>query len=111
MIRVEVVYSPAPGRVESAALDLPPGALLGDALRACAGPQGWLTRWGVDVAQADTGVWGRRQPETHRLRDGDRVEIYRPLQCDPKEARRRRQQKTQDSKRTPSLSRAAPAAG
>ena len=28
------------------------------------------------------------------LRDGDRVEMYRPLQCDPKESRRRRQRLT-----------------
>lgn len=35
-------------------------------------------------------VWGRRRPLEHRLRDGDRVEVCRPLQSDPKEARRLR---------------------
>ena len=37
------------------------------------------------------GVWGRLKPAGYLLRDGDRVEVYRPLQVDPMEARRRRQ--------------------
>ena len=36
------------------------------------------------------GVYGRRVALDHLLADGDRVEIYRPLRVDPKEARRRR---------------------
>lgn len=36
------------------------------------------------------GIFGKSVPAGHRLRDGDRVEIYRPLKMDPKEARRRR---------------------
>ena len=38
----------------------------------------------------DAGLWGRRQPGSTVLQDGDRVEAYRPLRCDPKEARRLR---------------------
>jgi putative ubiquitin-RnfH superfamily antitoxin RatB of RatAB toxin-antitoxin module len=34
------------------------------------------------------GVWGRRVDALHRLRPGDRVEIYRPLRIDPRAARR-----------------------
>ena len=41
------------------------------------------------------GVWGRVQPLDHVLRDGDRVELYRPLTVDPKEARRLRYKKQQ----------------
>jgi uncharacterized protein len=33
------------------------------------------------------------------LRDGDRVEIYRPLLTDPKERRRRRAAQCEDAKR------------
>ena len=36
------------------------------------------------------GVFGRTQPADARARDGDRIEIYRPLLVDPKEARRHR---------------------
>jgi sulfur carrier protein len=37
-----------------------------------------------------TGVWGRKQPPDHVLRQGDRVELYRALKVDPKVARRER---------------------
>ncbi|WP_431024967.1 RnfH family protein [Halomonas sp. H5] len=42
--------------------------------------------------RAPLGIFGKalRQPEAQALREGDRVEIYRPLQVDPKTARRRR---------------------
>lgn len=36
------------------------------------------------------GVFSRRIDASRVLRDGDRVEIYRPLQLDPMAARRRR---------------------
>jgi putative ubiquitin-RnfH superfamily antitoxin RatB of RatAB toxin-antitoxin module len=36
------------------------------------------------------GVFSRRVLPDDTLRDGDRVEIYRPLTLDPKDARRRR---------------------
>ena len=36
------------------------------------------------------GVFSRRVSPDDTLRDGDRVEIYRPLTIDPKDARRRR---------------------
>jgi hypothetical protein len=35
------------------------------------------------------GIFGRVVPSTQLLRPGDRVEIYRPLRADPREARRR----------------------
>ncbi len=41
----------------------------------------------VDSAVA-FGVWGKARPLEFVLRDGDRVEIYRALQADPKDARR-----------------------
>jgi len=36
----------------------------------------------------DLGIFGRVVQESHALRPGDRVEIYRPLTADPREARR-----------------------
>jgi len=36
------------------------------------------------------GIYGRVVPPDHRLRPGDRVEIYRRLKADPRETRRRR---------------------
>ena len=36
------------------------------------------------------GIFSRKAELDHRLRDGDRIEIYRPLIADPKESRRAR---------------------
>ena len=43
-----------------------------------------------DVAELECGVWGRKVELDHVLRADDRVELYRPLQVDPKVARRER---------------------
>ena len=43
---------------------------------------------GPDTLQA--GVWGKIRSRDYPLRDGDRVEIYRELKADPKDARRDR---------------------
>ena len=44
----------------------------------------------IDVGACPVGIWGRHAHLDDLLRDRDRVEIYRPLQVDPKEARRAR---------------------
>jgi putative ubiquitin-RnfH superfamily antitoxin RatB of RatAB toxin-antitoxin module len=41
-------------------------------------------------APAGIGIFGRSVTLATRLRDGDRIELYRPLQVDPKDLRRRR---------------------
>jgi len=40
--------------------------------------------------QPRLGVWGKACDAARILRDNDRIELYRPLQADPKEARRQR---------------------
>jgi putative ubiquitin-RnfH superfamily antitoxin RatB of RatAB toxin-antitoxin module len=42
----------------------------------------------VQLESARIGIWNRLCRADTRLHDGDRVEIYRPLLVDPKEARR-----------------------
>ena len=86
LIRVELAYSPAPRQVLSAALELPAGSTVADALEG----SGWLALHGLALDSLRCGVWGRVTPLDHVLRDGDRVELYRPLTVDPKEARRLR---------------------
>lgn len=55
----------------------------------------------VDVWRAPLGIFSRKLdgvqqplPEEYVLQPGDRVEIYRPLEIDPKQARRRRAART-----------------
>jgi len=42
------------------------------------------------------GIFGRRLDEKAALREGDRIELYRPLLADPKQARRRRAEKQKE---------------
>ena len=44
----------------------------------------------IDLAVNKVGVFGKATALNATLNDGDRVEIYRPLIADPKEARKRR---------------------
>lgn len=43
---------------------------------------------GQDLSNFKLGVWGRPVEHDYKVRDGDRIEIYRPLKIDPREARR-----------------------
>lgn len=86
VLAIEVVYCPCPGECERIALQMSPGATLADALRA----SGLLERHGMTPDIARVGIWSKVQPPDAVLRDHDRVEIYRPLTVDPKEARRLR---------------------
>ncbi len=46
---------------------------------------------GIDPpADLEIGVWGRKIMPDHVLDNGERIEFYRPLRCDPKAARRAR---------------------
>ena len=49
----------------------------------------------IDLARAGLGIFGRVVAPDTPLRDGDRVEIYRPLIADPKQGRRERAQRAQ----------------
>ena len=86
-ISVEVIHSPAPRRTERVALQLPSGSTVADALAACGLP---LQLAPQEATEPDCGVWGRRVPLSHPLRERDRVEVYRPLIVNPKESRRLR---------------------
>ncbi len=85
-IRVSVVHA-EPERVFEAELSLPGGATVAEAIEASGIRD---ARPDVEIRDDRIGVFARRVRLDTRLRDGDRVEIYRPLKIDPKEARRKR---------------------
>ncbi len=87
-LAVTVVFSPRASATDEVALELPVGATVADALRA-SGLE--LRHRGLGGGRSPIGVWGRPCARDTALRDGDRVEIYRPLVVDAKEARRLRQ--------------------
>ncbi len=83
-IRIRLAFA-GPEWQGEMALELPAGSSIEDAIRA----SGIGARIDANaVATAACGIWGRQKPRDHVLREGDRVEIYRPLQADPKDARR-----------------------
>lgn len=92
-MRIEVVYSPAPRRVERVELELPEGSTVAEAIAASGLPQRHAELEAARGAPGGVGVWGQACAPSQVLRDGDRVEIYRALQVDPKEARRLRQRR------------------
>lgn len=86
-IHVTVACSPAAREVWEAALTLPAGSTVRQALQA----SGIFERFpDLDPGQAGVGVWGRKATPQQALREHDRVEVYRPLRVDPKVARRER---------------------
>ena len=76
-----------PQRQEVVELELPEGATVADAVAAARLHERFA---GIDAAALETGVWSRPRPPGTVLRDGDRVELYRPLQADAKAQRRAR---------------------
>jgi len=45
---------------------------------------------GLAVADMTVGIWGKPVSRDSAVNAGDRVELYRPLEIDPREARRQR---------------------
>ena len=85
-MKVEVVYA-LPEAVDAVSVSLPAGASLRDAVVA----SGLLERHaGIQLEKQAFGIFGRRASLETRLTEGDRVEVYRALALDPKEARRQR---------------------
>ena len=85
-IRVEVVYAlrDAQTLIE---LEVEAGTTALEAIRR----SGVLERHPeISAVRGRVGVFGKRVELDAPLRDGDRVELYRPLLADPKEKRRQR---------------------
>jgi len=83
-IEVEVVFA-LPGRQSLLALVVKTGATVAEVVRA-SGLE--ATFPGCGIEQLAVGIWGRKVARDYVVKQGDRVELYRPLALDPKEARR-----------------------
>ena len=83
-ISVEVVFA-RPDKQSLVEVCVDDGTTVGEAIAAS----------GLDAAFPDivlnelpVGIWGRLAERSTTVRSGDRIEIYRPLELDPKSARR-----------------------
>jgi len=105
---ITLVQACAPSQVQEWRLQVPAGTTLGQALQLAFGPAGALRAaapadtadaadtteaWLQAAAAGEVGVWGRVEPASTPLHDGDRIERYRALRVDPKTARRERYRK------------------
>lgn len=91
MITIEVAYA-TPKRQLILSVDVSTGTTMVEAVRA----SGILREFPeIDMASVKMGVWGKteKDPATRIMQTGERIEIYRPLLIDPKEARKNRASK------------------
>ena len=83
-ISIEVVYAER-DRQLLLSLEVAAGTTAGQAIERSALRQRFPD---VDFSAAPLGVWGQPVERGQRLKNGDRVEVYRPLEMDPRAARR-----------------------
>ncbi len=85
-VAVEVVLA-TPARQVLLAVKVEAGATVEDAIAA----SGIAARFPeLAVEEMAVGIWGKPVGRESTVAGGDRIEIYRPLEIDPREARRQR---------------------
>jgi len=86
MIRVSVAVA-FPEFQEVIELELADGSTVADAIAASRADPRFAS---LEMGAMKAGIWSREAGIETVLREGDRVELYRALKADPKDARRRR---------------------
>jgi putative ubiquitin-RnfH superfamily antitoxin RatB of RatAB toxin-antitoxin module len=85
-INVEIAYA-LPDKQAIVAVEVSPGTTALEAAQ----QSGIVERFeGLSLDGAKLGIFGKAVPVTHVMSAGERVEIYRPLEADPKEVRKAR---------------------
>ena len=84
VLTVEVVFA-TPERQELVSVEVTAGSTVGDAIRKSRLAERFPDH---DLGQCKTGIWGEPVTTDRAVREGDRIELYRPLAIDPREARR-----------------------
>jgi putative ubiquitin-RnfH superfamily antitoxin RatB of RatAB toxin-antitoxin module len=94
-VKIEVAYAASTGEQVVVSFDILAGSTVEHAIRV----SGILDRFPHIDLRADTvGIFGQRASLEDTVFNGDRIEIYRPLVVDPKQARRRRAGQTRKRK-------------
>lgn len=83
LINIEVAYA-LPAQQYLFALQVPKGTTAEQAIGLSP-----LLKEQPDVEIEQIGIFSRPVPKDTLLREGDRVEVYRPLKADPRERRRK----------------------
>ncbi len=95
MPRIEVAYA-LPEQQRLTSLDVPEGTSVREAAGLAKMDEFFPD---LDVSKAKLGIFGKLvpKPEQQLVKEGDRVEIYRPLLADPKRARAERAAKKEEA--------------
>ncbi len=83
-IQVEIVFATADEQL-LCALTVPSESTITDVIEISALAEQFPDH---DLGEMQVGVWGHPADRRQMVRGGDRIEIYRPLEMDPREARR-----------------------
>ncbi len=96
MINVEVAYA-LPDKQAIVSVQVEKGCTVAEAVRLSGIEKQFA---GLDLAEAKVGIFGKAvtKPGEQEIREGERVEIYRPLIADPKEVRKVRAAKVKAEK-------------
>ncbi|MFT4939076.1 MAG: putative ubiquitin-RnfH superfamily antitoxin RatB of RatAB toxin-antitoxin module [Paraglaciecola sp.] len=94
-ISIEVAYA-LPDRQTLLEVVIEQGTTVEQAIKA----SGIIKRFPqIDLSKDKVGIWNRTCKLSDEPKNGDRIEVYRPLIADPKEVRRRRAEKAKDEGR------------
>jgi len=86
MVHIEVAYA-TPDKQVLLGVSVPAGTTVAEGIEQSA-IRDEFPELNMDIKAV--GIFSRKVPLDHVLREGDRIEIYRPLIADPKEVRRQR---------------------
>ncbi len=82
-INIELIYA-LPEKQDLLTISITPGTTIEQAIQL----SGILKQYPeIDLQQTKVGIFSKVTPLDTELREGDRIEIYRPLLIDPKQAR------------------------
>jgi hypothetical protein len=84
-IEVEIVFA-LPDQQDMRTMVVESGATVADVLKKSGLPSAFPDH---NIAALTPGIWGKEVASGHLVKHGDRIEFYRPLEIDPREARRR----------------------
>ncbi|MEP6886588.1 MAG: RnfH family protein [Gammaproteobacteria bacterium] len=93
-LQIVVAYA-EPQRAVLKTFRMAPGSCVADAMRLAALDPDFS---GIDLENSALGIFGRVTRLDQALKEGDRIEIYRPLATDPKTARRARAKQARKSR-------------
>lgn len=95
MLTIEVAYA-TPEKQLILSIQVPEGTTVEECIEQSGIKQHFAE---IDLSQQKVGIWNKASKRDATPRDGDRIEIYRPLIADPKAVRKRRAERAKEEGR------------